>query len=124
MTLSIRTDRRLIRSEARSNRYLLLSFTAPQAPRREERRPVNVAFVLDRSGSMSAENKFYLARQAVEQSLRMLRPADRFSVVVYDERIDVLTRSSNATPDAIRRAMDSLSAIHPRGSTDLCSGWI
>lgn len=124
MTLSIRADRRLIRSEARSNRYLLVSFTAPQAPRREERRPVNVAFVLDRSGSMNGESKFFLARQAVEQSLRMLRPADRFSVVVYDERIDVLARSSHATPSAIRAAIDSLSGVHPRGSTDLCSGWM
>lgn len=124
MTLSIRTDRQLIRAEARSNRYLLVSFTAPQAPRREERRPVNVAFVLDRSGSMSGESKFFLARQAVEQSLRMLRPADRFSLVVYDERVDVLTASSHATAGAIRNALDSLSAIHPRGSTDLCSGWM
>ena len=124
MTLSIKTDRRLIRSEARSNRYLLVSFTAPEAPQREERRPVNVAFVLDRSGSMSGESKFFLARQAVEQSLRMLRPADRFSVVVYDERIDVLARSSRATPAAIRSAIDSLSSVHPRGSTDLCSGWM
>ncbi len=124
MTLSIKTDRSLIRSEARSNRYLLASFTAPQAPRREERRPVNVAFVLDRSGSMSGERKFSLARQAVEQSLRMLRPEDRFSLVVYDSEIDVLTRSSHATPAAIRQALDSLSRIDPRGSTDLCSGWM
>ena len=124
MTLSIKTDRRLIRSEARSNRYLLVGFTAPQAPRREERRPVNVAFVLDRSGSMSGENKFFLAQQAVEQSLRMLRAEDRFSLVVYDNQIDVLARSSHATPAAIRQALDSLSRIDPRNSTDLCSGWM
>src|SRR5512140_2270238 len=105
MTLSIRTDRQLIRAAARSNRYVLLTFTAPQAPRRVNRRPVNVAFVLDRSGSMSGENKFPLARQAVEQSLRMLRPEDRFSLVVYDNAVDVLSRSANATPDAIRHAL-------------------
>lgn len=124
MTLSIRTDRRLIRAQARSNRYVLVSFTAPQAPRREQRRPVNVAFVLDRSGSMSGENKFHLARRAVEQSLRMLQPEDRFSLVVYDESIDVLARSTHATASATRQALNALSAIHPRGSTDLCSGWM
>jgi Ca-activated chloride channel family protein len=124
MTLSIKTDRQLIRAAARSNRYVLLSFTAPQAPRRVNRRPVNVAFVLDRSGSMSGEDKFPLARQAVEQSLRMLRPEDRFSLVVYDTFVDVLAHSTNATPDAIRNALDALSTIEPRGSTDLCSGWM
>ena len=124
MTLSIRTDRQLIRAGARSNRYVLVSFTAPSAPRREERRAVNVAFVLDRSGSMSGENKFFLARQAVEQALRMLRPEDRFSLVVYDNAVDVLARSANATSHEIRNALDALSRIDPRGSTDLFSGWM
>jgi Ca-activated chloride channel family protein len=86
--------------------------------------PVNVAFVLDRSGSMSGESKFNLAREAVQQSLRMLNPGDRFSVVVYDDRIDVLARSANATSSAIRDAVDALSRIGPRGSTDLCAGWM
>jgi Ca-activated chloride channel family protein len=122
--LSIRTDRQLIRSAARSNRYVLASFTAPQAPRREERRPVNVAFVLDRSGSMSGEEKFYLARQAVEQSLRMLRPDDRFSLVVYDEHVDVIARSSHATSAEIRAALDELNRVGPRGYTNLFAGWM
>ncbi len=124
MTLSIRTDRTLIRAAARSNRYVLASFTAPAAPRREGRTPVNVAFVLDRSGSMSGEKKFTLARQAIEQSLRMLRSEDRFSLVVYDTQIDVLVRSTHATPSAIREALNSLAAVGPRGSTDLCGGWM
>jgi Ca-activated chloride channel homolog len=124
MTLSIRTDRQLIRAQARSNRYVLVSFTAPAAPRREERMPVNVAFVLDRSGSMSGENKFNLAREAVQQSLRMLRPEDRFSLVVYDNEVSVLARSANATQSAVRDALDALTRVDPRGSTDLCSGWM
>jgi len=123
MTLFIRTDRQFIRAAARSNRYGLLSFTAPQAPRRANRRPVNVAFVLDRSGSMEGESKFPLAVQAIEHSLRMLREEDRFSLIVYDNEVDVLARSVNATPGAIRQALDALSSVHPRGSTDLCAGW-
>jgi Ca-activated chloride channel homolog len=124
MTLSIRTDRQLVRAQSRSNRYVLVSFTAPAAPKRENRMPVNVGFVLDRSGSMSGESKFNLAREAVQQSLRMLNPGDRFSVVVYDDRIDVLARSANASSSAIRDAVDALSRIVPRGSTDLCAGWM
>ena len=39
---------------------------------------------------MDGERKFELARDAVEQALRMLHPEDRFTLVVYDEQVDVL----------------------------------
>jgi Ca-activated chloride channel family protein len=124
MTLRIQTDRTLIRAQAESTRYILARVDAPRAPRRGERLPVNVAIVLDRSGSMADERKFGLAREAVEQSLRMLRPEDRFSLVVYDSVIDVLAPSTLATPDAVRRALDSLGRVGPRGSTNLGGGWL
>ncbi|MFN2397364.1 MAG: VWA domain-containing protein [Gemmatimonadaceae bacterium] len=122
MKLKLRTDRTLIRAAARSTRYVAVSLTAPEAPRRASRIPVNVALVLDRSGSMEGE-KFCLARQAVQQSLRMLQSTDRFALVVYDSEVDVLVESTLATHDAKARALDMLGLIHPRGSTDLAGGW-
>ena len=124
MTLSIQTDRTLIRAAASSTRYVLARITAPRAPARETRIPVNVGIVLDRSGSMGDERKFGLAREAVEQSLRMLRPEDRFALVVYDTEVDVLMPSSKATPEAKRRALHTLREIAPRGGTDLGAGWL
>ena len=124
MTMTIRTDRQLIRAGASSARFVLVDFVAPEAPRRANRLPVNVALILDRSGSMSGARKFELAREAVEQALRMLRPEDRFSLVVYDDTVDILARSRRATPDAKRRALESLATVEPRGSTDLCAGWM
>lgn len=124
MTLSLRTDRSLIRGAASSTRYVLATISAPEAPPRADRLPVNVALVLDRSGSMAGERKFDLARRAAEQAIHMLSSEDRFTLVVYDEMIDVLVASSLATPDAKRRAVEALSAVRPRGSTDLCSGWL
>jgi len=124
VSLSIRTDRSLIRAAASSTRYLLARVTAPAASRRQERLPVNIALVLDRSGSMGGERKFDLARQAVEHALRMLGPNDRFSVVVFDTEIEVLARSTRATATATRRALEALAAIGPRGGTDLCGGWM
>ena len=124
MTMTMRTDRQLIRAGASSARFVLVDFIAPDAPQRTERLPVNVALILDRSGSMSGARKFELAREAVQQALRMLRPEDRFSLVVYDDTVDVLARSRPATPDAKRRALEALAAVGPRGSTDLCAGWM
>lgn len=123
-TLALRIDRALVRAGAHSRRFLLASVTAPEAPRRAMRQPVNVALVLDRSGSMAGARKFALARQAVEHALAMLHPEDRFTLVVYDNEVDVLTQSTHATGEAKRGALQSLREVGPRGSTDLCGGWL
>jgi Ca-activated chloride channel family protein len=123
MSFSLRTDRRLIRAGSRSTRYLLASIVAPTAPPREGRLPANVALVLDRSGSMDGQRKFELAREAVERALALLRPEDRFTLVVYDDVVDVLVESTEATPEARRLALARLGEVGPRGSTDLHAGW-
>jgi Ca-activated chloride channel family protein len=123
-SFTVRTDRSLLPASKSSTRYLLVRLSAPAAPAREVRVPVNVSLVLDRSGSMDDDRKFTLARQAVDQALRMLRPRDCFSVVVYDDRIDVLAPSTLATDAAKERAMNALDEIEPRGATDLCAGWL
>jgi Ca-activated chloride channel family protein len=123
MTLSLRTDRPLLRAGFRSTRYLLATIFAPTAPPRAERRPVSVALVLDRSGSMDGERKFGLACEAVEQSLHLLRPEDRFTLVVYDTQVDVLCEVAAATPEAKRMALSRLERVGPRGGTDLHAGW-
>jgi Ca-activated chloride channel homolog len=123
MIMDIRTDRRLIRSAGQSHRYVLIAFTAPTAAPKDGRTPINVSFVLDRSGSMGGE-KIRLVRQAVEKALTMLRPEDRFSIVVYDDRIDVLAGSTLASGEAKRNAWRQLSGIDARGSTNLSSGWL
>jgi Ca-activated chloride channel family protein len=84
---------------------------------------VSVALVLDRSGSMDGERKFDLARDAVEQALRMLRPEDRFTLVVYDQEVDVLVPLAAATAEARSLARARLRDVGPRGSTDLRAGW-
>lgn len=123
MQLSLRTDRQLLRAGSRSTRHLLVSMTAPAAAARAERLPAHVGIVLDRSGSM-AGGKFELAREAVEQSLRMLNPADRFTLVVFDTQTDVLAPAVQATAAAKREALSRLAEVEPRGGTDLHSGWM
>ncbi len=123
MKLQVRPDRKLIRAASRSTRYALLSFTAPVAPPRAGRRPANVALVLDRSGSMGGQ-KIRLAREAVQRALQMLHPEDRFTLVVYDHEVAVVTESTPASGEAKRAALARLAAIDARGSTDLAGGWL
>ena len=122
--VTARTDRALVRAGANSTRYVLLRATAPakRTRKRATRPPVNVAFVLDRSGSMAGE-KLALARYAVERALTGLKPKDRFAIVTYDDQVETLLASSLATPANKQRALVRLATIDARASTDLHGGW-
>jgi Ca-activated chloride channel family protein len=121
--MTIQTDRTLIRADGKSRRYALVTFTAPDSPRTSARPPVNIAFVLDRSGSMGGE-KIALARQALVHALRMLRSSDRFAVVFYDHEIDLVVPSTLATGEAVANAIRQVETIQARGNTDLGGGWL
>lgn len=123
MAMSIQTDRSLVRETGMSVRYALVSFTAPDASRIVERQPLNVSFVIDRSGSMGG-SKIELALAAVAQALRMLRDTDRFSVIAYDHDVVVVVPSTPATPEAVRNAVAQVQGLQARGSTDLGAGWL
>ena len=122
MSPRLRVDRRLIRAAGGSVRHLLVDIAAPEAPPRAGRAPVNVALVLDRSGSMAHE-KLALARQAVEHALRLLTPQDRFTLVAFDDVVEVVVASIPASAEARRLALDALAGIGARGSTNLAGGW-
>jgi Ca-activated chloride channel homolog len=123
MRIEARPDRTLIRSGASSIRYVKVGIEAPTAERREDRMPVNISLVLDRSGSMGG-GKIELARRAAEQAIRQLRPEDRFSVVIFDTEVDVLAEPAPATEQVKARAIAALAAATPRGGTDLHGGWL
>jgi len=95
-----------------------LDVTAGRPPR-EERVPVDVVMVLDRSGSMQGD-KIEHARAAARGLLGMLRPGDRVALVSYATDVVVhcgLVDASGAP--ALGHAVDGLVAD---GSTNLDGG--
>ncbi len=120
--ITARSDRRLIRPHHRSQRFVLVQVTAPPATKERDRLPVNLAFVLDRSGSMSGE-KIDLAKRTISAALEHLDARDRFSIVVYDDVVDLVVESTPGSAEARRNAMARLGAIDARGSTNLSEGW-
>ncbi len=69
--------------------YLKVGMTGFEMANERSRPPVNVAIVLDRSGSMSGE-KLERAKDAAKEAINRLGSQDILSLVVYDSTVDVL----------------------------------
>jgi Ca-activated chloride channel family protein len=80
------------------------------------RMPVNVCFVLDRSGSMKGE-KIERVRQAVSMAVSMLDAQDIASVVIFDHRTEVLIPAGNVTDP--RALQDRVGRIRDAGGTKI-----
>jgi Ca-activated chloride channel family protein len=83
-------------------------------------RPMNIAVVLDRSGSMGDERKLIYAKQAVADLIDRLTPADYLSIVLYDERIETLFPTQHVRDRAVVKRL--VEGVVPRGSTNLGGG--
>jgi Ca-activated chloride channel family protein len=121
MNFELRADRGLVWA-AGGRRHVLVRIVAPPGSGDKKRRPVHVSFVVDRSGSMSGP-KLALAKTAVLRALEALRGDDRFSVVVYDDKVEVPAPSGPATSEARRAAAERLRSVQAGGMTALHDGW-
>ncbi len=87
--------------------FLKVSLNGIPAGGENVRAPVNLAIVLDKSGSMSGD-KLRHAREAAVMAIERLNAGDIISVVTYDSDVEVLVPATKATDraaicDAIRR---------------------
>ncbi|MGD0091590.1 MAG: VWA domain-containing protein, partial [Planctomycetota bacterium] len=90
--------------------YLKVGLTGFALTRAEERAPVNVALVLDKSGSMSGE-KIEHAKAAACLALDRLNSNDIVSVVVFDTTVSVLVPATKLTDrENVRAAIRRIEA--------------
>lgn len=98
---------------------LELSVALPEAE--VDRHPIDLALVIDRSGSMSGE-PLAAANAAAREAVRMLLPGDRVAVIAFDDAVYVPMPLSGVAGGTshIDAAID---AIASGGSTNLFGGW-
>jgi Ca-activated chloride channel family protein len=99
--------------------YLRVSLTGVPINEPARRTPVNVAIVLDKSGSMSGD-KLRKAKEAAFASIDRLSANDIVSVIAYDHTVEVLVPATKVSDRfGIRQSIERLTA---GGNTALFAG--
>lgn len=118
MKASIRVDHKLLAIETEHSVYAMLELEAPPAP--EKKRPaLNLALVLDRSGSMTGP-KLEVAKRCARYLVQRLAPDDKLALITYDDEVDLL-----ASLAPVEAWLDvAIASIYPGGCTNLSGGWL
>ncbi|NMC55579.1 MAG: VWA domain-containing protein [Chloroflexi bacterium] len=121
--LTARLDTDLILSATPTQRVLHIHLRAPQAQARQQRTPLNLALVIDRSGSMSGEKLSYV-RQAALHVIDLLDERDRAALVAYDDQVSLLCPSVEVTSANKTMLRNQVQEIRSGGMTNLSGGWL
>jgi Ca-activated chloride channel family protein len=119
LRLKLEPDRGFLLSGAPQEVVVKIDLTAAGHKKKLKRTPLNLAVVLDRSGSMTGA-KIEKARQAAMGLVDQLAPGDVFSLLAYSDHAEVLVPAQELED---KEAVKSrISRIRPGGSTALHAG--
>ncbi|MCY3880253.1 MAG: VWA domain-containing protein [Rhodobacteraceae bacterium] len=124
LKLSADFDRELFWHKGDSVRYLVARLTAENSGKKSQskRPPVNIALVIDVSGSMTGE-PLAAAKAAVLGLAGRLNKDDRLSVVSFASDVQVHFDGVAVTPTTLKKVEREVAKLHTRGSTFLSGGW-
>jgi Ca-activated chloride channel family protein len=122
ISLTASSDRQLVAVEVSSQRTVEWLVEASAAAS-THRASLNIALVLDRSGSM-ANGKLAYVQQAACHLLDALDERDRLAVVAYDDQVTLLAAAGPLTAARHAEIKAAVNALRPGGTTNLSGGWL
>ena len=99
------------------NAYVKVALTGLEQDR--DRPPLNVALVIDRSGSMRGQRIFH-AKQAAELAIKMLKPNDIISLISYNNEAHIMLPATKVGDGSM--ALSLINQLHANGGTALYAG--
>ena len=117
--LNLSVSHKYLRPDSLQKVYVMLQIVQPKVELEKNRMPVNVSFVLDRSGSMSGD-KLSFTKKAVTFALEHLDSEDTVSVVTFDDEVDILVPVQKAVNKDQMAIL--VKSIRPGGCTNLSGG--
>jgi Ca-activated chloride channel family protein len=119
LRLKLEPDRGFLLSGSPQEVVVKIDLTAAGHGKKLKRTPLNLAVVLDRSGSMTGA-KIEKARQAAMGLVDQLAPGDLFSLIAYSDHAEVLVPAQELEDKETVKSR--ISHIRPGGSTALYAG--
>lgn len=121
VTMVSRSDRSAVLQDRDGIVHLEVTLRTANPPKTQARKPVDMAVILDRSGSMSG-TKIAYAKVALKQLIERLDVSDRLGIVAYDSSGLVLVPLQAATRSAKFKWHNLIDRIEVRGSTNMSEG--
>jgi len=85
--------------------------------------PMNICFVIDISGSMADRDKLSWVKNSFYVFINKVRPIDIVSVVIFDDKTEVLIPPTSIKSENDRNSFKRLvDTLKPRGNTDILKG--
>ncbi len=102
--------------------FFTLMLYPPEDARSLARKPLELMFVLDCSGSMNGQ-PIAQSKKAVERALTRMQPDDTFQVIRFSNDASQLgDKPVLATPDNVRRAVKYVQSLEGEGGTEMING--
>lgn len=123
LSFEMQLDAELIAREVPCQRVLELAICPPDAKKHQKRPALNLALVIDRSGSMSGEKLDYVKRAALHV-LDLLGEHDMVALVAYDNEVTLISPSVAVSPVTRAELKAKIGAIRSGDTTYLSGGWL
>ena len=117
--LDVALSHPVLKADQKQTTYLKVSLTGFRFKQQTERPAVNVAIVIDKSGSMSGE-KIRKAKEAAVMAIKRLNSRDIVSVIAYSDTVEVLVPATKLSDKAAVYA--AIERLYAGGSTALFAG--